>query len=187
MHDERKPVTVNTHRVNEALIGGLFVAAAIFLNLRFMGFAIMGLNFGLVIAYLVWLFVSTDLTLEHNKLGSIYILAIAIQCIHFGEEYFMDFHIRFPGLFGYHWSDKLFVSFNLIWLFVFVLAAWGVLNQIRMAYLVVWFFALFGSVGNGIAHPVLSIIQGGYFPGLITSFAHLIMGILLIKELVKVR
>ncbi len=173
----------NTRRLYESLIGGIFVATAILLNLRFMGSAVTGLNLGLIIAYFVWLFVNTDLKPEQTKVGSIYLLAIAVQCVHVCEEYVMDFHIKFPGLFGYRWSGKLFVTFNLIWLFVFVLAAWGVLHQIRLAYLVVWFFAIVGGVGNGIFHPVLSIIEGGYFPGLITSAAGLVLGILLIKEL----
>lgn len=173
------------YNTRELLIGGIFVATAIVLNLKFMGSAVMGLNLGLIIAYFVWLFVNPDLKPEQNRVGSIYLLAIAVQCLHICEEYLMDFHMKFQGLFGYGWSDKLFVTFNLVWLFVFVLAAWGVLHQIRLAYLVVWFFAIVGGVGNGIFHPVLSIIESGYFPGLITSAAGLVLGILLIKELVS--
>ena len=187
MHNEQKLMRANTNRLYELMIGGIFVATAVLLNFKFMGSAVVGLNVGLIIAYFMWLFVSTDLKPGQNKVGFVYLLAIAIQCIHLCEEYLMDFHIKFPGLFGYHWSDKLFVIFNLIWLFVFVLAALGVLHKVRLAYLVVWTFALIGGIGNGIAHPVLSIIRGGYFPGLITSFPHLVVGVLLIKELVKDR
>lgn len=177
----------NRRRLYELWIGGIFVAVAILLNLKFMGSAIMGLNLGLIIAYFAWVSVIIDLRFEQNKIVPIYLLGIAVQCVHACEEYLMDFHIRFPSLFGYLWSDKLFVVFNLIWLFVFVFAAWGVLHKIRVAYLGVWFFVLVGGIGNGMIHPALSMMQGGYFPGLVTSFAHLIIGVLLIRELMKAR
>ncbi|HZS10545.1 MAG TPA: HXXEE domain-containing protein [Blastocatellia bacterium] len=174
-------------RAIESLTGGVFVLAAILLHVRFMGVAMMGLNVGLVIAYLVWLSREDGRGSGSSKVLSIYLTGIAVQCAHFCEEYLTGFQTRFPGLAGYRWSDGLFVAFNLIWLCWFVLAAVGGLYRVRLAYLVVWFFALAGGIGNGIVHPVLSIIQGGYFPGLITSPAHLIIGILLTRALVKAR
>jgi hypothetical protein len=174
-------------RFGETVVGGLGVTIAIFLHRKFMGPAVLGLNIGLVISYLAWLR-GVYPKLDSRRVGSLYLVGIAIQCLHACEEYLTDFHATFPEwTFGYRWSDRLFVAFNLIWLCIFVLTAWGVFNQVRLAYLVVWFFALVGGVGNGIFHPVLSMIWGGYFPGLITSLAHLVVGILLVKELVKAR
>lgn len=168
----------------ELLTGAVFVLTAIWLNLKLMGPVVMVLNLGLVIAFFVWSFRFHDKNQARNRIVSIYLIAIAVQCMHVCEEYLMNFHIKLPELLGYdEWSGKLFVAFNLIWLFVFVLAAYGLLHNVRLAYLVVWFFAIVGGIGNGIFHPVLSIIEGGYFPGLITSAAHLVVGIVLIKEL----
>ncbi|MCP5090226.1 MAG: hypothetical protein GY949_04810, partial [Gammaproteobacteria bacterium] len=36
------------------------------------------------------------------------------------------------------------------------------------AYFAAWFLAIAGML-NGVAHPLLAIAAGGYFPGLITS------------------
>jgi hypothetical protein len=172
-------------RSREIVVSGVAVMVAIFLQLQFMGPAVMGLNVGLVVSYLAWLngvYPKADAC----RVGSLYLVGIAVQCLHLCEEYLTGFHAMFPEwAFGYRWSDRLFVSFNLIWLSVFVLAAWGVFNNVRLAYLVVWFFALIGGVGNGIFHPVLSVIRGGYFPGLVTSLPHLVVGVLLVIELVK--
>ncbi len=175
------------NRPFELLAGLIFVAVTIFLHLKFMGLAVMGLNVGLIIAYLVWMSGDDNKHQASGKVLSIYLVAIAVQCLHFCEEYAMDFHGKFPGLLGYRWPDQLFVAFNLIWLFVFVLAAWGVLHQVRLAYLIVWFFAIVGGVGNGIVHAALSVRQGGYFPGLITAPFHLVIGVLLIKTLLNAR
>ncbi len=173
----------HANRTSEILIGGLFVATAALLHLKFMGSAIMGLNLGLIIAYFVWVFSTNEPTSAPRKLAHLYLAGIVVQCLHATEEYLMDFHVLFPGLFGYRWTGRLFIVFNLSWLLLFVWSYWGVRRKIRLAYLVVWFFALVGGIGNGIVHPVLSILEGGYFPGLITSVAGLVLGILLVKEL----
>ena len=172
---------------NENIAGGLFVIGAVFLNWYFMGPAVTGLNIGLMFAYGVWLANFPDLQVSPGKVGSIYLLAVAVQCAHLAEEYAMDFHLEFPGLFGYTWPGKLFIAFNLIWLLVFLLAAWGVFRRIWLAYLVVWFFVIAGSIGNGILHIILSLIAGGYFPGLITGLAHLAIGLFLLIELIHAR
>jgi hypothetical protein len=49
--------------------------------------------------------------------------------------------------------------------------------------IIVWFFAIGGVIGNAIWHPLLSLRVGGYFPGLYTSFAYLIVGPILLKRL----
>jgi hypothetical protein len=38
----------------------------------------------------------------------------------------------------------------------------------RAAYFPIWFFAL-AAILNGVAHPLLAIRAGGYFPGLVTA------------------
>jgi len=49
----------------------------------------------------------------------------------------------------------------------------------------VWFFAFGGVVGNAIWHPLLALKVGGYFPGLITSFAYLIVAPILLTRLTE--
>ena len=85
-----------------------------------MGRAVILLSGGLVIACGVWAFArwKDDATV----VLPVYLLAIAVQCLHFTEEYMTGFQREFPSLMGSQWSDARFVTFNMIWLAVFVLA-----------------------------------------------------------------
>jgi hypothetical protein len=106
-----------------------------------------------------------------------YLLAIAVQSLHFTEEFFTGFQRQFPQLVGYEWSDGRFVTFNLAWIALFVFAAVGVYRRVPLAYLVVLFLALAGGVGNGAGHLLLSAQQGRYFPGAATAPLCLLAGI----------
>lgn len=92
-----------------------------------------------------------------------------IQAVHFTEELATGFHEQLPGLFSLPPMPLgLFVGFNLGWLLIWsVSVAW-----IRTAHAVplfaAWFLAI-ASCANGIAHPLLAVASGGYFPGLATS------------------
>jgi hypothetical protein len=105
------------------------------------------------------------------------------MCLHFLEEYLTGFHRAFPSLFGYQWSEQRFVAFNLLWFAVFILAALGIYRRMAAAYLIVIFFALVAGIGNGIGHILLSLAEGGYFPGLGTSPLLLMVGIMLLRRL----
>lgn len=50
-----------------------------------------GLNAGLIIAYIMWIFGDYDQRHESGKIGAIYLIAIAVQCLHFCEEYVAGF------------------------------------------------------------------------------------------------
>lgn len=116
----------------------------------------------------------------------VYLFGLAVQCLHFLEEYLTGFQREYPQTLGMEpWSDQFFVSLNLIFLAVFILAALGLLLQLRAAYVVVWFFAI-AMTGNGVVHPALSLWRGGYYPGTITAPLHLIVGIVLLTQLVKI-
>jgi len=92
-----------------------------------------------------------------------------VQAAHFIEELTTGFHDRFPALFGLPAMPLgAFVAVNLIWLaFWSVCVAWiRTANPIPL--FAAWFLAI-AACANGIAHPLLSIATGGYFPGLFTS------------------
>jgi hypothetical protein len=123
--------------------------------------------------------------LENLALVHVYLFGVAVQCLHFLEEYLTGFQSEYPPILGMApWSDRFFVSLNLIALAVFVLAALGLLLQIRLAFVVIWVFAI-AMTANGVVHPALSIRKGGYFPGTITAPLHLIVGITLLAKLSK--
>ncbi len=123
--------------------------------------------------------------LENVALIHLYLFGIAVQCLHFLEEYLAGFQRAYPPILGMApWSDRFFVSLNLIALAVFILAALGLLMQVRVAYVVIWFFAI-AVTANGIVHPALSLRKGGYFPGTITAPIHLLVGVTLLAKLRK--
>jgi hypothetical protein len=146
-----------------------------------MGPAIIFLSGGLVVSYGLW--IAAPWKNDAAAVLPIYLLAVAMQCLHFTEEYITGFQRQFPKLFGGGWSDARFVTFNMLWLAVFVLAGWGVYRRIELAYLIVLFLALIGGVGNGASHLILSAMNRGYFPGLITAPFCILMGVLLLKRL----
>jgi hypothetical protein len=148
---------------------------------RWMGSATTLLSVGLVLAYLLW--IAAPWKNDPTAVLPMCLLAIAIQCLHFAEEYVTGFQRQFPKLIGYEWSDSRFVVFNMAWLAVFVLAALGVYGRVVLAYLIVLFLALVGGVANGAGHLLLSAMQGRYFPGAATAPLCLLAGIGLFSKL----
>jgi len=161
------------------------VTAALVVQTLVMGAAIVPFDILLALSFFFW--ISRDYASHPmpRRILSLYLAGIAVQCLHFYEEYLTGFQNRFPMIFGYEWSDHLFVGFNLVWLAIFTLAALGVMHRVPIASFPVWFFAIAAGLANGIGHPLLSLREGGYFPGLITSPLHLIIGILLTRELLR--
>ena len=105
---------------------------------------------------------------ERRTIG-LFVVGIFLQCAHFAEEYATGFYRLFPTALGLTpWSARFFIAFNLTWLGIWAWAAFAVRTRSRAAYSAIWFFAL-AAVLNGVAHPLLAIRAGGYFPGLLTA------------------
>ncbi len=110
-------------------------------------------------------------------------IAVAVQAGHFSEEYLQQFYLRFPAQLGLApWSEGFFVSFNVVWLVVWILAIASLIKFPRLATFPLWFLAI-ASVANGVVHPLLSLAVGGYFPGLWSSPAVGILGVILVNAL----
>ena len=120
------------------------------------------LSGGLILAYVVW--VTARWKNDAAVVLPSYLLAVTVQCLHFTEEYVTGFQNHFPRLFGYDWSDQRFVTFNMLWTAIFVLAGLGIYRRVQLAYLIVLFLAFIGGIGNGISHLVLSAMYQRYFP-----------------------
>ncbi len=111
------------------------------------------------------------------------LVATLFQAVHFTEELATGFHQRLPALFGLGpISVPVFVAFNVGWLVVWGLSVWGLAGRYRLALFPLWFLAI-GSITNGVAHPLLSVWAGGYFPGVLTSPVVGVLGIVLLKRL----
>jgi hypothetical protein len=165
----------------DRVIGAVFVLLVLAAQTRWMGPAIVLLSGGLVVTYAVW--AGARWNNDAAAVLPVYLFAVAVQCLHFAEEFISGFQHQFPRLFGDDWSDARFVTFNLLWLAAFVLAGLGVYRRAPLAYLVVLFLALIGGVGNGVSHLVLSAAYRRYFPGLITAPFCVLMGTLLLVRL----
>ncbi len=97
------------------------------------------------------------------------VLATAIQAIHFTEEATTGFPERLGALLGLPAMPmSFFLTFNVAWLVIWVVSVPGIGSAKSFAYFAAWFLAIAGML-NGVAHPLLAIAAGGYFPGLITS------------------
>ena len=171
----------NSVTSRDRIVGAIWVLVVVAAQVRWMGRASTPLCVGLVIAYLLW--ASARWKNDPAAVLPMYLLAIAVQCLHFAEEYVTGFQRQFPKLIGYEWSDAQFVTFNVAWLALFVLAGLGVYRCVQLAYLVVLFLALAGGVGNGVGHLLLSATQGRYFPGAATAPLCLLVGIALLSRL----
>jgi hypothetical protein len=167
--------------LRERIVGAVSVLAAVAGQVWWMGRAAVVLSVGLVIAYLLW--IAARWKNDSAAVLPTYLFAVAVQCLHFTEEFATGFQRQFPKLMGYEWSDARFVTFNMVWLAVFVLAALGVYVRLPMAYLVVLFFALAGGVGNGAGHLLLCAVQRRYFPGAVTAPLCLLLGVALLAKL----
>lgn len=114
------------------------------------------------------------------------VVAVLFQAAHFAEELLTGFHERLPALFGLPpMSLRFFVSFNLAWLVIWSLCAWGVAARCRAALFPLWFLGI-ACIANGVAHPSLSVLAGGYFPGLVTSPVVGVVGGVLLRRLLLV-
>lgn len=114
------------------------------------------------------------------------VVAILSQAAHFTEELLTGFHERFPALFGLvPMSLGFFMSFNVAWLGIWSLSGWGLAAQRRAALFLLWFLGI-GCTLNGVAHPALSVLAGGYFPGVVSSPVVGVLGVLLLRRLLVV-
>lgn len=109
--------------------------------------------------------------------------AAAIQSVHFAEEWVTGFHVRFPALLGLEpMPISFFVPFNLVWIAIWIISIPFLRLGRRPAFFAAWFIAIAG-VLNGVAHPMMAIASGGYFPGLITAPIIGLAGVILWKRL----
>ena len=110
-------------------------------------------------------------------------IATAIQGAHFAEEWSTGFHARFPALMNLAPMPlSFFVTFNLAWIAFWIVSVPFLRRGSTVAFFAAWFLAIAGML-NGIAHPMMAIASGGYFPGLITSPVIGIAGVILWQRL----
>jgi hypothetical protein len=140
---------------------------------------------GMVVAFVCYLRTSYLEMPEPGRVLPVYLLALAIQFLHFTEEYVYGFHLRVTEIMAGMppFNVNVFVAFNMIAYCLFLLGGLGMYKGIKFPMIFVWFFVIAGVMSNAIWHPLLALKVGGYFPGLYTSFAYWILGPILLKRL----
>jgi hypothetical protein len=117
--------------------------------------------------------------------GTVQVAAVTVlvQAGHFAEELATGLRERLPALFDQDpMSAWFFVTFNLAWLVIWSLSVWGLAARRRVALFPLWFLGIAG-VGNGLAHPMMAVTAGGYFPGLLTAPLVGVLAFLLMRRL----
>ena len=138
----------------------------------------------MVLAFVCYLCTSYREMPKPERVLPIYLLALAIQFLHFTEEYVYGFQFRVTEIMAGMppFNVNVFVAFNMIAYCLFLLAGLGMYKGMKFPMIIVWFFAIC-VLGNAIWHLLLTLRVGGYFPGLYTSFAGWILGPILLKRL----
>ena len=96
-------------------------------------------------------------------------VTLSAQAVHFVEEAATGFPEHLAVLLNLPAMPlPFFVVFNVSWLAIWIVSVPGLKSGRRAAYLAAWFLAIAGII-NGVAHPLLALAAGGYFPGLISS------------------
>ncbi len=138
----------------------------------------------MVVAFVCYLLTSYRETPKVERVLPVYLIALAIQFLHFTEEYVYGFPLRVTEIMAGmpSFNVNVFVAFNMIAYCLFLLAGLGMYKGIKFPMIIVWFFAI-AVLGNAIWHLLLTLRVSGYFPGLYTSFAGWIVGPILLKRL----
>ncbi|MDR0650886.1 MAG: HXXEE domain-containing protein [Candidatus Peribacteria bacterium] len=132
-------------------------------------------------------------TFTHKSEGSyssvvpIYFLALAVQFLHFAEEFVTGFHIRWPvEIFrATPYDTNMFLLVNMISYFFFTLAGIAMFKKIKFPIIIAWFFIVMGVCIQAVQHTVYAMMVGGYFPGLYTSLLCYLLGPMLIIKMIK--
>ena len=163
----------------EQVLTGLAVAGACALMLAMMGRAVVVLVIALAASYAIWL-TRADWPRSRGVLP-VFLVAVLVQGIHLSEEFLSGFYRAFPPVFGAEpWSARRWMAFNIIWIIVFISAAFGIERGWRPAYVLSLFLAIGAGIGNGLGHIALAVRARGYFPGLYTAPIVLAAGVALL-------
>lgn len=143
---------------------------------------------GVVFTWLafVWLYAKKTTLPDSIDFLPLFFTTLAVQFIHFAEEFVTGFRDQFPLLYGGEpYSANLFVIVNMVSYFVFTIACILVFTKnLHFLIVPVLFFIIYGAIGNAISHTFWSLYLQSYFPGLITAQIYWILGPLVLYKLI---
>lgn len=131
---------------------------------------------GVAVAFIVCIKLSDKITDKSKSVLSWYLIALAIQFLHFAEEYLTGFVSKLPAIIGQEpYPLDYWVTFNMVAYSIFILGAIALHKNTRSYFIIPVFFIVVGVILNGVAHVLLSFYTGGYFPGLFTAIIYIIL------------
>jgi hypothetical protein len=133
-----------------------------------------------------WLYLKQVPLPQGSEFVPLFVTLLAVQFLHFGEEFVMGFRTQFPVLYGgAPYSANLFVTFNMAAYFVFTITCLVAFASRRWFLLIpALFFVIYGAIGNAISHSWWSLQLRAYFPGLVTAQAYWLLGPMVLSKLV---
>lgn len=162
-------------------LGAGCVAAAVAFQVLWLGLPAISVSVLLVVAYGLW--AGTPWRVD-PRLRSWLVAGLAVFVVHIVEEWLGALPVALPELFGREpWTTPRWAVFNGLWMAVFCAAAATVGPGRGLPVLFILFFAVAGGVGNGVLHLLLWLQSGGYFPGVWTAPACLMVGVRLLQLL----
>jgi hypothetical protein len=173
-----------------AIVVALVVAALIPIQLhRLGGVVTLIIGGSAVLAYGVWLATTYRRPADPGQVLPPFLLLIAAEMTHMGEEYLTDFPGRIRELFGapvsfdlQTFTLALVIGVNVLAL----LAAYGLRRGNAAANYMVWFYTLGPGLANAVAHVWFPIAAGRpYFPGLVTVLLPTVFGVIVLARLVR--
>jgi Protein of unknown function with HXXEE motif len=173
-----------------AILVGLVVAASIPLMLQRLGGTVTFIIGGsAVLAYGAWLGTTFRQPADPGQVVPPFLLLIAAELVHMGEEYLTDFPGEIRELFGAPVSFDLetFTVGLLIGVNVLaLLAAAGLRRGNPAANYMVWFYVLGPGLANAVAHIYFPIAADRtYFPGLVTVALPTVFGLVVLARLLR--
>ncbi|NUM76966.1 HXXEE domain-containing protein [candidate division KSB1 bacterium] len=179
---ENKTTTVDMLSKKDLVIGTVIaiVMAAIFSLLSSGMSLIVTFVPGIAFAWLayVWLYAKQTKLPNSEEFLPLFFALLAVQFIHFAEEFTTAFRVKFPLLYGgVPYSDNLFVTFNMVAYFIFTVACLlAFTKNLKFLLVPVLFYIVYGAIGNAISHTWWSLYLRSYFPGLVTAQIYWIAG-----------
>jgi hypothetical protein len=187
---DRKPIGRAVVPVALALI----IAVVIVLGARRLGVATMVIIGGsAVIAYFVWLATAWRRPVDPSRVLSPYLVLIAMELIHMGEEQVSDFPSSLRQIFDIPPTFDLLTHALVLMGGVnalAILAAVGLRSRHRVAQqfsgYMVWFYVIGPGVVNAVAHVTFPFLVGRlYFSGLVTVILPTVAGVVTLVRLIQ--
>jgi len=187
---DRKPIGRAVVPVALALI----IAGVIVLGARRLGVATMVIIGGsAVIAYFVWLATAWRRPVDPSRVLSPYLVLIAMELIHMGEEQVSDFPSSLRQIFDIPPTFDLLTHALVLMGGVnalAILAAVGLRSRHRVAQqfsgYMVWFYVIGPGVVNAVAHVTFPFLVGRlYFSGLVTVILPTVAGVVTLVRLIQ--